>query len=412
VAAAAAGPLAAQATKAAQGKNGAKPEAEKALVVRAKRLHLADGSIVENGVLVAEGGKIRALGADVPVPSGAVEWEASDVTPGFVEAACVAGQRGSGNEESSEFTATHRALDNLDPTDREFETLVSHGVTSAFVQPNSRNIIGGFGAVVKTAGVSPRVVAPDACLVGALGDTPQFGNFTPRGFGLPQSYRVRRPGSRPGVVMELRVALFEAERMVGKLGVVPDDKKPLVDLLEAGKPLRLKADMLVDLRAALRVAAEFRLKGLVVEGAYEAHRVIDGLRAAEAKVVLAPHAVHPVAGTTAEGRGFDFGEDRPAQDLVARLSAAGIPVAQSARGASHHDSLAQQMRLAVRYGASRAAALRAVTAGPAEILGVGDRLGDLRAGLEADLVLWNGDPFESTSAPVAVIVDGAVAWKK
>ena len=88
--------------------------------------------------------------------------------------------------------------------------------------PSNRNVVGGIASVSKTFPLeSPRVVVADSALKIAFGDEPIFGNFTPRGTGLPQNFHVRRPGSRPGVVMEARVALDKARRNVGKMGIVP-----------------------------------------------------------------------------------------------------------------------------------------------------------------------------------------------
>jgi imidazolonepropionase-like amidohydrolase len=57
-------------------------------------------------------------------------------------------------------------------------------------------------------------------------------------------------------------------------------------------------------------------------------------------------------------------------------------------------------------GLSWGQALRTITAAPAEAMGLGDRFGSLKAGRAGDVVLWDGDPLEMTSAPLAVWIDG------
>ncbi|HKD99785.1 MAG TPA: amidohydrolase family protein, partial [Planctomycetota bacterium] len=76
------------------------------------------------------------------------------------------------------------------------------------------------------------------------------------------------------------------------------------------------------------------------------------------------------------------------------------------------DDLAEQMRAAVAFGAPPEVALRAVTRGAAEILGVADRTGTLEAGRDADLVLWSADPAERVAAPLAVFVDGRLVHRR
>ena len=122
--------------------------------------------------------------------------------------------------------------------------------------------------------------------------------------------------------------------------------------------------------------------------------------------MIGPNCVDPTGGRDGRGRSIDYGDVSPAMDLLARVEAAGIPVALSANGARPDDDLVSQMRTAVRYGASKDTALKAVTTGAAEILGIADRAGSIAAGRDADLVLWSGDPFELTSRITNVLVDG------
>lgn len=375
-------------------------------LVRAKRVHLEPGRTIENAAVLVKDGKIAAIGPDLTAPAEAVTIAGEEMTAGLIEANSTAGQRFAGVEEASEITGDFRALANLDWTSPEFERLVRAGITTVFVAPSNRNVVGGVASIVKTAPAgNPRTVRAEAAVKVAFGNTPAFGNFTPRGFGLPQSFRVRRPGSRPGTVMEMRMAFDRARRCVGKLGIVPADIAPLVDALESRLPLRAHAWDLMEIRSALRVGAEFGVK-MTIDGGGEAHRCIGELKAAGAKLVIGPHSAQPTFGLDGRGRNVDFGDRAPAQDLLARVAAAGIPVALSADRAPRADDLAAQMRIAVRYGASREAALRAVTSGAADVLGIGGDAGVLAVGRDADLVLWSGSPFEFTSKPTLVMVDG------
>jgi imidazolonepropionase-like amidohydrolase len=378
--------------------------------IRAKRLFTGDGKTIENGIIIVSGEKISAVGKDIPIPSGATEVEAEAVTPGLIDANALAGVRDDNIEDSSEITPSFRMVDQIDFAAPSFERLPSRGVTTGFFAPGNRAVVGGLAAIVKSAPKgAPHIVQAEAALKAAFGSEPAAGNFTPRGFGLPQNFHVRRPGSRPGTVMELRMALLNAKKSVGKLGIVPPDQLPLVNVFEKNTPVRLFANDLVELRSAMRVIREFELKNVTIDGAGEAYRCAEEIKNLGIRIVLHPHARDPILGVRGDGRRIDYEDTAPAQDSLARLAAAGIPVAQSAFGAAVEDDLAAQMRYAVRYGASPETALAAVTAGAAGILNISDRTGTIGAGKDADLVLWGGDPFEWTSAVKIVFVDGRIA---
>ena len=93
--------------------------------------------------------------------------------------------------------------------------------------------------------------------------------------------------------------------------------------------------------------------------------------------------------------------------VITKLAEAGIVFALSAHdGGDASARLDVQAGFAMRGGLSREAALAAVTITPARMLGIDERVGSVEVGKDADLVLWNGEPFEVTSKPVGVLVDG------
>jgi imidazolonepropionase-like amidohydrolase len=96
-------------------------------------------------------------------------------------------------------------------------------------------------------------------------------------------------------------------------------------------------------------------------------------------------------------------------DVAAKLNEAGVPLALSAHaGSGSGNTLAEQATYARRGGLSFDAALAAVTSVPATLMGVSDRVGTITEGHDADLVLWNGTPFELTTRPVGVVLNGAI----
>ena len=94
-------------------------------------------------------------------------------------------------------------------------------------------------------------------------------------------------------------------------------------------------------------------------------------------------------------------------DNAARLEKAGVTVA--IEGSRDFDNLRQarfNAGTAVANGLPYGAALAAVTINPAKIWGLSDRIGSLEVGKDADVVIWNGDPFETSTWPTAVFIAG------
>ncbi|HKD99714.1 MAG TPA: hypothetical protein VKE69_01790, partial [Planctomycetota bacterium] len=291
---------------------------DKPFVLRADRIHTLAGPTIEGGAVVVAGGRIVAVGASVDVPRDAIELRGAHLTPGLIDASSVAGLRGTGVEESSEITPSHRAIDDVDAASVDFERLVRRGVTTIFVGPGNRSVIGGLGAVLKTAPLgAPRVLAPESALKMTLGPEPSQGNSTPRNFQLPRGPFVRRPNGRPAVVAAIRQALFDAERAVARGGDLDPDTARLADALRGRLPVRVFARELIDLRAALRLQSEFKLK-MQIEGAFEAHRYLPELKAAGVPLILGPAPVDPF------GTPFEAFDEEPTLRLVEAVAAAGI----------------------------------------------------------------------------------------
>jgi imidazolonepropionase-like amidohydrolase len=78
----------------------------------------------------------------------------------------------------------------------------------------------------------------------------------------------------------------------------------------------------------------------------------------------------------------------------------------TASDGSGDSGLARQAGFAIKNGLDRARALRAVTADAAAMIGLDKKIGRVAEGLDADLVLWNGAPFDDTSRPVLVLING------
>ena len=162
-------------------------------------------------------------------------------------------------------------------------------------------------------------------------------------------------------------------------------------------PVIVEAWATQDIRTAIFLKEEFQIPHMFVDAAAEVWREPDLLVRSGMGVILPPHTFD---GRTNEGAFF-------AWESAAKVHELGVPLALSAHGSRDIGArLGQQAGFAMRGGLPFEAALAAVTINPARMVGIDDRVGSIEVGKDADLLLWNGKPFEPTSTVIGVLLDG------
>jgi imidazolonepropionase-like amidohydrolase len=326
------------------------------------------------------------------------------VTPGLVDARSVVGLAGALNqphdqdqlETSSAMQPELRAIDAYNAKEILVGFLRSMGVTTLHTGHAPGALISGQTMIVKTRGetVEQAVINPMAMVAVTLGNS-----------GLAQGGR--SPGTRSKAVAMLRAELIKAADYQSKWDAAAADKKPTRDLrletlarvIKREIPLLVNVDRANDILSALRVAKEFNIR-IILDGASEAYLVTDQIKAAGIPVIL--HATMERAGGESENLSFE---------TASVLRRAGIPFAIQ----SGYENYVPKTRVVLFEAALAAAngltfneALSAITIDAARILGIADRVGSLEAGKDADLALFDGDPFEYTSHVTGVIIDGQI----
>ena len=170
------------------------------------------GDPIDGGMVLAEAGRITAVGTDLAIPPGARVIEAAGrwVLPGFIEAHGHVGvhEEGEGwagsdtNELTDPVTAQVRALDAVNPADLGFRDAISGGVLAVNINPGSGNPIGGQTVAVKCWGrtVNEMVLRQPSGMKSALGENPK------RVYGEQQ----KTPSTRLGTAAVIRSALVDA----------------------------------------------------------------------------------------------------------------------------------------------------------------------------------------------------------
>ena len=378
--------------------------AEAQIAVKGEVVYTMDGNPIQNGVVLISDGKIERVGraSRVSIPSDYEVYEAKVVTPGMIDARTVVGLAGYYNQQhdqdiletSNAVQPELRAIDAYNAREFLVGYVNSKGMTTIHTGHGPGAVMSGQTMIVKTTGrtLDEALVDSTTMIAMTLGSGVR-GNFS-------------SPGTRSKLVAVLRQELVRAKAFAEKRAAGEEQSRDLkmevlADLIDGKVKALVSANTASDIITALRIQREFGFP-MVLEGAAEAYLVLDEIKASGVPVILHPPMIRP------------FGEAKNASfETAAKLQEAGIPFAFQ----SGYEGYVPKTRIA-RYEAAIAAAnglgmenaLFATTLGAAQILGVDGRIGSLERGKDADLVLFDGDPFEYLTNVEAVIIDGKVVY--
>lgn len=381
------------------GQEGGKPSASKVTLIQAETLFTMVGPPIKDGFILIRGNKIAGVGAANQMPKDLPITKVKVATPGFIDAHSVVGLTGVLNiphdqdqlEKSSPMQPELRALDAYHPKDRLVEWVRSLGVTTLHTGHGPGALISGQTMVIKTHGrsVDQDVVKPLAMVAVTLADS-------------GRSRTGKAPGTRAKSVAMLREKLLEARAYGAKKKRDADAATDLgletmLKVLSGDVPLLITAHRAHDLASALRVAEEFGIL-IVLDGAAEAYLMLPRIKKADVWVLP-----HPAMART---RG-DL--ENGTMELAKLLFDAKVPFAMQSGFESYVPKtrvVLWETGISVMHGLGREDALRALTVNPAKMLGIDDRVGILRVGMDADIALFDGDPFEYTTHCLGTFIDG------
>jgi imidazolonepropionase-like amidohydrolase len=394
-----------------------------------------DGSApVENATVVVRGGKVVAAGPGVSVPVGvqAIDGTGKWVTPGLYAAMTALGlYDAEGIEESDDSSSRNSpfgaALDvspALNPASQHVSVARDGGITRASVFPRpASSIFGGQGALVNLGTDPQMVVRPRAFQIVALGE---YGARLAGGSRvsahavlrnalrearqysadsrIPGGSGPRQVSTGDDIPIDTRLIDSRAER--DDVLLTRFDAAALIPVVNGQQPLYVAVERASDIRAVLALRNEFPRLKLVLVGASEGWRVASEIAGANVPVIADPVDDLPSS----------FEQLAATQSNVGRMVAAGVKVALGGLAGSTGDqpkNLAQYAgnlvaltRLPGATGLTWGQAFAAISSIPAEISGQGGRAGVLARGAVGDVVVWDGDPLELSSAPERIFIDG------
>ncbi|XZE53892.1 amidohydrolase family protein [Planctomycetaceae bacterium SH139] len=180
-------------------------------------------------------------------------------------------------------------------------------------------------------------------------------------------------------------------------------KENLIQVLAGEVPLRLEVHRGDDLRRALEIAKEFKIS-LVLDGLSDIGSAGDALLETGLPIVLGPWSDDARASYQSVERVANWSEQFA--DYPGRLAIASFASSGRASKALRFDA-AQ----AIAAGFDHQRVLAAITSVPAELVGAGDRLGKIKAGYQADLAVFAGEPLDPTTRVLFTISAGEVVYE-
>lgn len=381
--------------------------APKKLVILAGRIHTVARGTIDDGAILIEDGKVKFVGprkefkmlANTPVLRAAV------ITPGLIDAHAVVGLSGALNfpkadqdqdERSDPNQADLRVLDGFNPTEPLLQFVREQGVTVVHATPGPANILAGQTGIFRTYGrtVEQMKIRFPAGLLINLGES-------------PKATYPGKVGTRMGTANLLRTALVQAQSYAQKKQTAKEPpavnlKHEALELLLTQKiPAFFRAHRADDIMTSLRIAKEFNLKPIITEGT-EAYFLTDALKV---PIIVHPTMLRPGGLETLN---VHLGN-------AAMLADRKIAVAIGTSFESYVPKtrvLRYEAAMAMVNGLGFDRALESITIEPARILGIDDRFGSLEPGKAADLVLYDGDPFEHATHVTHTLIDGRVIYDR
>lgn len=383
-------------------------------------LHIINGQLLtmenenfENGFLSIKDGKIAALGdmKDFVPGDGDEVLDANGgyVTPGFIDAHCHIGmwedglgfEGDDGNEDTDPITPHLRAIDAVNALDPCFSEARKAGVTTVVTGPGSANVIGGQFVALKTVGkrVDDMVLKAPVAMKAALGENPK----------TVYHGKNQTPVTRMGTAALLREALYKAKEYQKAWEEYRRDPEEadrpeydmkceaLLPVLSGELPLKVHAHRADDMFTALRIQKEFGIK-LTLDHCTEGHLIADELAKEQVPVMVGPSLCDR---SKPELKNLTF-------KTPGILAKKGLSVALiTDHPVTPIQFLPVCAALAAREGLGNEEALRAITMNPAKNLGLSERVGSLRVGKDADVLVFDRYPLSFDAVPTAVFINGA-----
>jgi imidazolonepropionase-like amidohydrolase len=366
---------------------------------------------IPRGIIIFDEGKIVNVGQGLKIPEEAeiIDAEGKYVSPGLVDGHSHIGmttegldwEYGDANDFYGPLTTHLRAIDAVNLFDPGFKDAIEGGVTTVYTGPGSANVIGGIGLILKTFGRTPE----EMIVKDFAGVKMATGAKRKREVKTKMPY----PTTKMGTVSLLKNMLQNTKRyMEGKIktekiaGEEEIAYQTLSRVLRREVPARIHTSLDPDeILAVINIAKEFNIK-VTIDHGFGSQMVAEKLAEVNIPVISGPLLIARLSQM------YKYVSD----EIPAILSSKGVKTSIM----TDHPVIAEKyLRIlaivAIMNGMSRKEALKAITINPAETIGVGDKVGSLEPGKDADIVVFSDDPLKVKSKVEMVFLNGEKVYE-
>jgi imidazolonepropionase-like amidohydrolase len=368
------------------------------------------GQRIANAIVVLQGGKITAVGANAQVPANATVIDATGkyVYPGMIDSETDLGLSEIGSvpatqdaNEQGTYNPHMKALVAVNPSSELIAVTRANGVTTAISAPGG-GVVSGQAALIHLDGWTQDEMALRPVAGFIVNDPRAGGGGRGGGFGQgPQDPAQEREAQQrtERAIADLKDYLARAkeyDRMRdGGASAIDLQMEALRPLFSAQAPALMMADTKDQIEGSIKMGEELGFKVIIV-GGDEAYKVASQLAQKQVPVILGNLRSAPAA-------------DAPYDAIYAQpgvLQKAGVKFAFSTGDAANARDVPYSAALAVAYGLSSDAAFQALTLWPAQIWGVADKIGSIEVGKSADVFVADGDPLDPRTHVTEVFIAG------
>ncbi len=384
------------------------PKAGQSYALVRGTVHPVSGAVIPEGTVLVINGKIAAVGSAVKIPNGTVIVNAKGmhVYPGLIDAGSHLGLAEIGSiavtndfRELGSFQPDLRALSAVHPSSEHFAISRVAGITTTQTYPEGNMVSGQSAAIHLDGWTSEQMLIKDTLALHLVFPEPPSDDTLEsyKQFLSPDEIQniVKQSTSQKDKITEAFDKSTQYRDLRKRSPETPIDlqQEAMIPYLNGTKPVVIHVNTAKGIKQAIEFAEKYHLKMILAEGA-EAWRVADTLAKKQIPLLYALPLVNSV----------DDGPSKRSYDpydvffsAPAVLHKAGVKFAFQSGSASIVRNLPGQVGFCCAHGLPQEAALRAMTLGAAEILGIGDKVGSLEAGKEADIIVTDGDPLDFTT---------------
>lgn len=355
------------------------------IVIKNGLIHDGLGNIIKGKDILIKEGKIAKIAENINEKvTTIIDADGKTIFPGFIESMSTWGIKGPGwddndsEENSKPVNPELNIIYSFDPVGMTYQQVFKYGVTSAGITPGTNNVIGGQMAVVKTYGINPyeMLVKEKIALVGSV------------------SSKVRTFFKNKNIMPMTKMGIFALLKEAIKTGEKTDiSEKSKEEQQVMQKVIKKELALFVNCNtkseiAALKIALkDFDIK-LVYTGAYQIQ-----------KNIISPNCQGIILGDITNS--MTYGNKDVDINQINELIEIGTDIAIGSGGdnfGSGKESLLWNAILWHKKGLKEEQVLKMITSIPAKILGIDDKIGAIKVGLDADLSIWTDNPIKTFEA--------------